>query len=271
MFEIILFISFEILISMFAMLFELFPGTKYKLHKHVIQLYMSIAMMVLIVINALMVIIDNGSLEDITIFGTMDILKYIIILDAMVLAGSIYKYMDMKKNGEQIEIIELKQGQYHLEKPVETAGKHLYVKRLAICDGFTITFSTVNPTGEGNLRLVCKRIDDTNYECLTLEEDVDLLDITSFIAKAGSYLLYILYSLTALFIILVCHVTEDATLSTFYGDMLGSVFILAFGISIIKLFKGTKGCSKIFFLLFGAFVTFTATCKLLVTIVQFFI
>ncbi|WP_026653207.1 hypothetical protein [Butyrivibrio proteoclasticus] len=271
MFEVLLFISFEILVSMFAMLFELFPGTKYKIYKHVIQLYMNIAMLVLLGIDALMCVFDGENLRNINIFAEKEMLELMAFLYGLFMFCSIYKYVDMKKNSGQIEIIELKAGQYHIERPIESTGKHLSVKRLAICDGFTIIFSSVMPSGDGDVRLVCKRIDDTNYECLTMEEDVDFLEPAAFIAKIGSYLLYILYSLTAAFIVLTCHYTNDVELSTFYSDMLGSVFILAFGISLIKLFKGTKGCSKFFFLIFAGLMVFLASFKLLNTIVMFLV
>ncbi|SDB39971.1 hypothetical protein SAMN02910298_01948 [Pseudobutyrivibrio sp. YE44] len=95
--EISVILSMELFVIMLAMLFDMLPGNRYKMHKPQIQILMAIAMFVLGVINLFVVTVQPDIIIAENTDVSAELLRLYLGFYGIVLACSIFKYVDYKK------------------------------------------------------------------------------------------------------------------------------------------------------------------------------
>ncbi|SDB39868.1 hypothetical protein SAMN02910298_01941 [Pseudobutyrivibrio sp. YE44] len=264
--EIFAILVFEILIFTFAVLFEVFPGNKYKVHKHEIQLLNAIIMMVTATIIVTISKVFPEALIEKNILLQTDVILPFWGIFGIIFLCSVYKYLDVKKNSGNICLFELKKYEYKLQTKFDlTIGDYVYmpnVSCVADCGSFIIVFSTVRPATEVDAFFICKQIKDNQFECITFKEDVSEFHIRKVMASIGTWMMLLLSMIESVLMILIGHRFVDKEINMVIQRLSGFIGLMILGLLCIILFKNVQGVIKYLFVTFGVVILILSCVRL---------
>ena len=252
MIELLVCVSFEVLLFMFLLIFKIIPIKKYWKKEHIIQLRINSCSFLLILgvfivgnINPTIYEMNNSILDNNIVF-------YIVFLVGIFEVGSIFKFID--RNKCITETIELHKGDYRIENDFNFQIEALMMPKVENYIRFgekTIIFTAGVPNTDCDMELNCKKLFDDVYECISYT----IYDYTKTGIELKKILAYLLSFLTFFLIIVlsgVLHDFEDNDLNILMSSLFRILGFLVIGLSSINLFFSVKGFTGFFFKVFGS-------------------
>ncbi|SDB39886.1 hypothetical protein SAMN02910298_01942 [Pseudobutyrivibrio sp. YE44] len=253
MIEVLMILTLEILVLTFGMLFELFPGTKYRMHKPQIQLISSVIICTICAAILSVMLLFPEEINAGNDYANLDMMKPFIVLAVIFLFASIYKYTDMKKSSYELECISLSKEDYTLVHDFDlTLGNYMYmpnVQRTAKCEGFIIVFTSVMPANEIDADFICRKFSEEQYECITIREKE--LNIKNIIKRGSSLLLFLLCIVDVAFFVLSGHQFSNTAIGETVYEVFTNLLMVLFGLAFIKTFIGVNSLIRVIFEVLG--------------------
>ena len=266
--EAIMITSLEIIILMFVIVLELFPGNSYKNYKYNFQLGLSVSAFILgLVAYIIAAIIPNYVLE-VNRLLSPDTLKGFVALYTIFLVGSVYRYYDIKKSNEKFLTIQLKKEEYTFSADFNLLlGDSLVympnISKCAVTKDKTIIFTSVAPEEEIDANFLCKPIGENTYECVSIDK-MDNHNSRSVISYVSALIIAFIAVIDSFLLIIGFHNFDNSETNTVILNIFGELGLVFIGGVAIKLFKNVEGITKYIFIIFGCFMIIIGIANLLI-------
>lgn len=243
-------VAFDLLVALFFVVFNVFPGKWYRWHTVQLQFILSMLSFIIGLSGYILSIYNRNYIQEINSLFSDSFLSIFLAFYFMVFISSIYRYISINKNQNDLpyEYIELSKSQYKIVNELEySLGNLAYmpnVNSYAVCEKMTIVFSSARPLREIDAGFVCRQIGDDVYECLSYIDKSKEKSFHKIINKTISFISNCLFLLMPVLLTYTDYIfSKGRDIENIYNLYVFSI-MFTFGALGSKLFYNSKGLGK---------------------------